>query len=95
LSDLTAFKLNLIVFQVGADNNLLVKEHTHTFVNKGGTIGGMFCYLIPTYIQEQCSYAGIIFFLIALELLPVFKIGIENCICIVGKYFINHETYIM
>ncbi|BAF21059.1 zeta-carotene desaturase, chloroplastic/chromoplastic isoform X1 [Oryza sativa Japonica Group] len=25
--------------KVGADNNLLVKEHTHTFVNKGGTIG--------------------------------------------------------
>ncbi|KAL5198590.1 hypothetical protein ABZP36_002102 [Zizania latifolia] len=25
--------------KVGADNNLLVKEHTHTFVNKGGAIG--------------------------------------------------------
>ncbi|WVZ62365.1 hypothetical protein U9M48_012123 [Paspalum notatum var. saurae] len=25
--------------KVGADNNLLVKEHTHTFVNKGGSIG--------------------------------------------------------
>ena len=35
-------KLNLVVFQVGADNNLLVKEHTHTFVNKGGVIGGRF-----------------------------------------------------
>jgi zeta-carotene desaturase len=33
--------------KVGADNNLLVKEHTHTFVNKGGTIGGMFSYPIP------------------------------------------------
>jgi len=35
-------KLNLVEFQVGADNNLLVKEHTHTFVNKGGVIGGRF-----------------------------------------------------
>jgi zeta-carotene desaturase len=25
--------------KVGADNNLLVKDHTHTFVNKGGQIG--------------------------------------------------------
>ncbi|KAF7000965.1 hypothetical protein CFC21_016733 [Triticum aestivum] len=25
--------------KVGADNNLLVKEHTHTFVNKGGIVG--------------------------------------------------------
>ncbi|KAM0888411.1 hypothetical protein ACQ4PT_028364 [Festuca glaucescens] len=25
--------------KVGAENNLLVKEHTHTFVNKGGVIG--------------------------------------------------------
>ncbi|RLM87131.1 zeta-carotene desaturase, chloroplastic/chromoplastic [Panicum miliaceum] len=25
--------------KVGADNNLLVKEHTHTFVNKGGAVG--------------------------------------------------------
>lgn len=36
---------DLIVFhgclQVGADKNLLVKDHTHTFVNKGGDIGGM------------------------------------------------------
>uniref|UniRef100_A0A2P2JNN9 Zeta-carotene desaturase 9 9'-di-cis-zeta-carotene desaturase n=1 Tax=Rhizophora mucronata TaxID=61149 RepID=A0A2P2JNN9_RHIMU len=27
--------------KVGADKNLLVKDHTHTFVNKGGEIGGM------------------------------------------------------
>lgn len=27
--------------QVGANDNLLVKDHTHTFVNKGGEIGGM------------------------------------------------------
>lgn len=27
--------------QVGAEKNLLVKDHTHTFVNKGGEIGGM------------------------------------------------------
>lgn len=26
--------------QVGAEENLLVKDHTHTFVNKGGQIGG-------------------------------------------------------
>ncbi|EOY11130.1 Zeta-carotene desaturase [Theobroma cacao] len=26
--------------KVGADKNLLVKDHTHTFVNKGGEIGG-------------------------------------------------------
>ena len=36
---------DLIVFhgclQVGADKNLLVKDHTHTFVNQGGEIGGM------------------------------------------------------
>jgi len=32
---------------VGADNNLLVKDHTHTFVNKGGQIGGMFYAAIP------------------------------------------------
>ena len=36
---------DLIVFhgclQVGADKNLLVKDHTHTFVNKGGEIGGI------------------------------------------------------
>uniref|UniRef100_A0ACD5UZB5 Uncharacterized protein n=1 Tax=Avena sativa TaxID=4498 RepID=A0ACD5UZB5_AVESA len=25
--------------KVGAENNLLVKEHTHTFVNKGGVVG--------------------------------------------------------
>jgi zeta-carotene desaturase len=25
---------------VGADNNLLIKDHVHTFVNKGGDIGG-------------------------------------------------------
>ena len=29
-----------IHFQVGADNNLLIKDHVHTFVNKGGDIGG-------------------------------------------------------
>ncbi|TVU41364.1 hypothetical protein EJB05_14872 [Eragrostis curvula] len=28
-----------LMTKVGADNNLLVKEHTHTFVNKGGAIG--------------------------------------------------------
>ncbi|MCO5568327.1 hypothetical protein L7F22_022026 [Adiantum nelumboides] len=28
-----------LMFKVGADNNLLVKEHIHTFVNKGGNIG--------------------------------------------------------
>jgi len=28
--------------QVGADENLLVKDHTHTFVNRGGEIGGMY-----------------------------------------------------
>jgi hypothetical protein len=44
---LSAMKLNFIILQVGADNNLLVKEHTHTFVNKGGMIGGMFSYHIP------------------------------------------------
>uniref|UniRef100_A0A453BH54 Uncharacterized protein n=1 Tax=Aegilops tauschii subsp. strangulata TaxID=200361 RepID=A0A453BH54_AEGTS len=38
------------VFQVGADNNLLVKEHTHTFVNKGGIVGGMFIYHILKYL---------------------------------------------
>ena len=36
---------DLIVFQafrqVGVDKNLLMKDHTHTFVNKGGEIGGM------------------------------------------------------
>ncbi|KAI5067177.1 hypothetical protein GOP47_0017705 [Adiantum capillus-veneris] len=28
-----------LMAKVGADNNLLVKEHIHTFVNKGGNIG--------------------------------------------------------
>uniref|UniRef100_A0A8R7PE01 Amine oxidase domain-containing protein n=1 Tax=Triticum urartu TaxID=4572 RepID=A0A8R7PE01_TRIUA len=36
--------------KVGADNNLLVKEHTHTFVNKGGIVGGMFIYHILKYL---------------------------------------------
>jgi hypothetical protein len=41
-----------ILFQVGAENNLLVKEHTHTFVNKGGVVGGMFIYRIPMMLLE-------------------------------------------
>lgn len=32
--------------KVGADQNLLVKDHTHTFVNKGGELGGM-VYISP------------------------------------------------
>lgn len=32
--------------QVGADENLLVKDHTHTFVNRGGEIGGRLWCLI-------------------------------------------------
>ena len=35
---------------MGADNNLLVKDHTHTFVNKGGQIGGMFRTVIPSFV---------------------------------------------
>lgn len=35
---------------MGAENNLLVKDHTHTFVNKGGQIGGMFYAAIPCFI---------------------------------------------
>ena len=50
----------LIVFQVGADNNLLVKEHTHTFVNKGGAVGGMFsAHILINLVVEQCSCAAI------------------------------------
>jgi hypothetical protein len=58
---LSAMKLNFIILQVGADNNLLVKEHTHTFVNKGGMIGGMFSYHVPIFFfyVERCSYAAI------------------------------------
>ncbi|XP_021812495.1 zeta-carotene desaturase, chloroplastic/chromoplastic-like [Prunus avium] len=35
----TAFELLDQGHEVGADENLLVKDHTHTFVNKGGNIG--------------------------------------------------------
>lgn len=28
-------------YKVGADKNLLVKDHTHTFINKGSEIGGL------------------------------------------------------
>jgi hypothetical protein len=62
---ISTIKLNFIILQVGADNNLLVKEHTHTFVNKGFMIVGMFSYhiLIIFVCVEQYSYAVI--FLIA------------------------------
>lgn len=29
-----------LLTKVGADNNLLVKDHIHTFINKGGNVGG-------------------------------------------------------
>lgn len=35
--------------QVGAHENLLVKDHTHTFVNRGGEIGGRLWCLIFHY----------------------------------------------
>jgi len=53
----------LIVFQVGADNNLLVKEHTHTFVNKGGAVGGMFSvHILINLVVEQCSYVAMFYY---------------------------------
>jgi hypothetical protein len=33
--------------QVGGDNNLLLKEHTHTFINEGGNVGGKKIYKPP------------------------------------------------
>lgn len=39
------------MMQVGAEKNLLVKDHTHTFVNKGGNIGGM----IMPFLKYLCS----------------------------------------
>lgn len=44
---------------MGADRNLLVKDHTHTFVNKGGDIGGMIWCLILCYqILLDCSHVS-------------------------------------
>ena len=49
---------DLIVFhgcrQVGADENLLMKDHTHKFVNKGGEIGGT---VISWSLKTTNSYA--------------------------------------
>ena len=62
-------KLNLVEFQVGTDNNLLVKEHTHTFVNKGGTIGGRFNYPIHIFflwsnaLMLELEYLSSLFFI--------------------------------
>lgn len=42
----------LVSLQVGADKNLLVKDHTHTFVNKGGDIGGMIICLIKIFPSQ-------------------------------------------
>lgn len=38
---------------MGAEKNLLVKEHTHTFVNKGGEIGGMIIYVIQNLSSRK------------------------------------------
>jgi len=49
--------------KVGADNNLLVKEHTHTFVNKGGAVGGMFSvHILINLVVEQCSYVAMFYY---------------------------------
>ncbi|KAL4326145.1 hypothetical protein GQ457_11G015460 [Hibiscus cannabinus] len=40
--------------KVGADKNLLVKDHTHTFVNKWGEIGGMQRIPAFSFVTSSC-----------------------------------------
>lgn len=47
----------VFLWQVGAANNLLIKEHIHTFVNKGGEIGGADFSLFKQSFKSKLSKA--------------------------------------
>jgi hypothetical protein len=75
--------VNLVEFQVGADNNLLVKEHTHTFVNRGGVIGGRFNY--PIHIHFLCSNSLMLSYLFVITsgvLYPSQSRKVQNFQCV-------------
>lgn len=61
---------------MGADKNLLVKDHTHTFVNKDGQIGGMIPCLILNKVLLNNKYAYIYIYL------QIAFGNAECCICV-------------
>ncbi|GAY62719.1 hypothetical protein CUMW_220060 [Citrus unshiu] len=74
--------------KVNADKNLLTNDHSHTFVNKGGEIGGM--NLISGF-QSELPYMGFAHFClqISLSFLPLldsFLMYFASCIAQVQTY---------